>query len=299
MTSASTTAIGNAASPAPAWLALARAKAGPALKLAAGLIAAACIWEGLVVLFGINPYYLPRLSAIISAILASPEAYIDGFLRTGAETLIGMVAGVLFGIAIGIVFFRVQALRDMIFPIFIVSQTIPVIAFGALIVLWFGNTLLAKAVISFYLTFFPVTVNTLLGLGIVYTAAVIPFTIWTLRGFVAGVPADLEEAAMIDGCTRFQALWRVILPLTLPGMGATLGFVFTAAWSELLFALMLISTETRMTFPVGLLTFVSKFSVDWGQMTAAAVLALIPACAFFAVIQRYLVQGLTAGAVKG
>ena len=89
------------------------------------------------------------------------------------------------------------------------------------------------------------------------------------------------------------------MPLTLPGLGATLGFVFTAAWSELLFALMLINSNDAMTFPVGLLTFVSKFSVDWGQMMAAGVLALVPSCLFFIFIQRYLVQGLTSGAVKG
>jgi N,N'-diacetylchitobiose transport system permease protein len=141
--------------------------------------------------------------------------------------------------------------------------------------------------------------NTIAGLTLVYVANVLPFTVWTLRGFVAGVPYELEEAAMIDGCTRFQALRRVIVPITLPGIAATLGFVFTAAWSELLFALMLISSDERMTFPVGLLTFISKFSVDWGQMMAAAVLALIPAVLFFALVQRYLVQGLTAGAVKG
>mgnify|MGYP000333057559 CR=1 FL=1 len=82
-------------------------------------------------------------------------------------------------------------------------------------------------------------------------------------------------------------------------LAATLGFVFTAAWSEMIFALMLISSNDKATFPVGLLSFVSKFSVDFGQMMAAGVLALIPACLFFLLIQRYLVQGLTAGAVKG
>jgi multiple sugar transport system permease protein len=141
--------------------------------------------------------------------------------------------------------------------------------------------------------------DSLWGLIIVYTAFNTPFATFLMQSFLEGIPKELEEAAMIDGCTRPQALLRVILPLTLPGMGATLGFVFTAAWSELLFSLMLISNEERMTFPVGLLSFVSKFSVDWGQMMAAGVMALVPACLFFAFIQRYLVQGLTAGAVKG
>lgn len=141
--------------------------------------------------------------------------------------------------------------------------------------------------------------NSLTSLIIVYTAFNIPFATFLMQSFFDGIPKDLEEAAMMDGCSRFQALCKVIFPLTLPGLGATLGFVFTAAWSELLFALMLISKNEAMTFPVGLLTFVSKFSVDWGQMMAAGVLALIPSCLFFIFIQRYLVQGLTSGAVKG
>jgi multiple sugar transport system permease protein len=141
--------------------------------------------------------------------------------------------------------------------------------------------------------------NSLTGLVIVYTAFNMPFATFLMQSFFDGIPRDLEEAAMIDGATQFMAFRQIILPLTLPGIAATLGFVFTAAWSELLFALMLISGNDAATFPVGLLTFVSKFAVDFGQMMAAGVLALIPACLFFLLIQRYLVQGLTAGAVKG
>jgi multiple sugar transport system permease protein len=141
--------------------------------------------------------------------------------------------------------------------------------------------------------------NSLTGLVVVYVAFNVPFATFLMQSFFDGIPKDLEEAAMIDGATRFRAFRQIILPLTLPGIAATLGFVFTAAWSELLFALMLISGADSSTFPVGLLSFVSKFSVDFGQMMAAGVMALVPACLFFLLIQRYLVQGLTAGAVKG
>ena len=141
--------------------------------------------------------------------------------------------------------------------------------------------------------------NSLTGLVIVYTAFNVPFAVFLMGSFFDAIPKELEEAAMMDGASRFQALLQIIFPLTLPGVAATLGFVFTAAWSELLFALMLNSSTQASTFPVGLLSFVSKFSVDFGQMMAAGVLALLPVCVFFFLIQRYLVQGLTAGAVKG
>lgn len=176
-----------------------------------GLVAAAAVWEGAVLLFGIRPAYLPRLSTILHAMAATPGAYMDGVLRTLAETLIGFAAGALVGVLNGVAFFRWPTLRDMLFPIFVVSQTIPVIAFGALVVLWFGNTLLAKAVIAFYLTFFPVTVNTLLGLQ-----AVDPRQVALLRSF---------------GATGGGLMLRLQLPAALPQifvalrLGASLSLV--------------------------------------------------------------------------
>lgn len=170
--------------------------AGRVLRGLVTLVAVFAVAEGLIVLFQVKPYYVPRPSLVIAAILATPAPYVDGFLRTASETLIGFAAGGSFGIVMGLVFFRARALKELVFPIFIVSQTIPVIAFGALVVLWFGNTLLAKAAIAFYLTFFPVTVNTLLGLE-----SVDPRQEALLRSF---------------GATNWQLMRRLQFPAALP-----------------------------------------------------------------------------------
>jgi multiple sugar transport system permease protein len=141
--------------------------------------------------------------------------------------------------------------------------------------------------------------NSLTGLIIIYTAFNIPFATFLMQSFFDGIPKDLEEAAMIDGATRFKALVQIIAPLTLPGIVATVGFCFTGAWGEILFALLLNSSARTSTFPVGLLLYSTRATVEFGPMMAAGVLALLPVCVFFFLIQRYLVQGLTAGAVKG
>ena len=182
------------------------------LRGAGGLLLAALLWEGAVLASGARPETLPRLSAILAAIAATPEAYWQGFLRTLAETLLGFLAGGVVGVLNGVVFLRAPALRDMLFPIFVVSQTIPVIAFGALVVLWFGNTLLAKAVIAFYLTFFPVTVNTLLGLN-----AVDPRQIDLLRSFGAGPSTILRRLQLPAALPQIFVALRLAASLSLVG----------------------------------------------------------------------------------
>ena len=141
--------------------------------------------------------------------------------------------------------------------------------------------------------------NSLTGLIIIYTAFNIPFATFLMQSFFDGIPKDLEEAAMIDGATRFKAFVQIIAPLTLPGIVATAGFCFTGAWGEILFALLLNSSASASTFPVGLLLYSTRATIEYGPMMAAGVLALVPVCIFFFLIQRYLVQGLTAGAMKG
>jgi N,N'-diacetylchitobiose transport system permease protein len=142
--------------------------------------------------------------------------------------------------------------------------------------------------------------NTVVGLTIVYVAGVLPFTVWTLRGFVAGVPYELEEAAMMDGCTRMQAFLRVTFPLLAPGLVATGVFGFIQAWNEFTLALVVMTREDQRTLPVWLSTFNDvSGGTDWGGVMAGSTLIAVPVIIFFLVVQGRMVSGLTAGAVKG
>jgi N,N'-diacetylchitobiose transport system permease protein len=139
----------------------------------------------------------------------------------------------------------------------------------------------------------------LLGLVLVNAAAALPFGIWMLRTFVAAVPLELEEAAWIDGASRWKAYWRVVFPLMAPGLVATSIFSFITAWNEFVFALTLIRTQSKYTMPVALNFFISQRSTDIGAIMAASTLMTIPVVIFFLIVQRRLVSGLVAGAVKG
>ncbi len=142
-------------------------------------------------------------------------------------------------------------------------------------------------------------VNTKVSLTFVYTAFNLPFVVWMMRGFFAEVPRDLEEAAMVDGDSRLGALWRVVLPLVTPGLAATAVFCLIVSWNEFLFALILTQTDEAMTLPVGIAGRVTQYGIKWGVMSAAAVVAMAPILAFAMSVQKYLVRGLSLGAVKG
>ena len=142
-------------------------------------------------------------------------------------------------------------------------------------------------------------VDALPGVIAVYLAAVLPFMVWTLRGFVANIPVELEESAMIDGCTRVGAFLRITFPLVGPGLVATAIFGFIQAWNEYIIAYVLLSSPTNQTLTVWLASFTTNHGPEWGPLMAGATLTGLPVVAFFLVLQRYLAGGLTAGAVKG
>ena len=141
--------------------------------------------------------------------------------------------------------------------------------------------------------------NTRASLIIVYTAFNLPFVIWMMRGFFADLPRDLEEAALVDGDSRLGALVRVVLPLVSPGLAATAVFCLIISWNEFLFALVLTQTDAAMTLPVGIAGRVTQYEIKWGVMSAAATVAIVPILVFALALQRYLVRGLSMGAVKG
>jgi multiple sugar transport system permease protein len=142
--------------------------------------------------------------------------------------------------------------------------------------------------------------DTYLGLILAFTSFSLPFSIWMMRGFFDTVPPELEQAAMVDGATRLQALLRVILPLVGPGVIAVGLYSFLNAWNNLLFALSLTSSQNMRTIPPGfLLTYVGEFQYQWADAMAGSVMVSLPMIVVFIFLQRYLIRGMTAGAVKG
>jgi multiple sugar transport system permease protein len=159
----------------------------------------------------------------------------------------------------------------------------------------------AMLLISFYIIFLQLRLlNTFQGLVLANATFAVPFSIWMLKGFFDTVPREIEEAALIDGCTRFSVLPRIVLPLVTPGLLAAGVYTFLIAWDEYLFAATLMVQPEMRTLPPGIIqSFVGQFYLNWPNVMAASVLITIPVTIIFVIFQKYLVQGLTAGAVKG
>ena len=172
-----------------------------------------------------------------------------------------------------------------------------------LIVLMIGIIMLPQAglVIPLYVVLAKYhLVGTLTGVVLTYLTFVLPFAVWTLRGFILGIPKDLEEAAMVDGSSRLGAFVRILLPLAAPGLVATAVFAFVTSWNEYIFASVLLSDQADQTVTVWLAGFYGgSRNTDWGGLMAASTLTAIPVIVFFLLVQRRIMFGLTAGAVRG
>lgn len=141
--------------------------------------------------------------------------------------------------------------------------------------------------------------DNIFGLVIAYATTALPFSVWMLKNFFDTVPRELDEAARVDGLGPFQTFWRVVLPLTIPGLAVVAFFNFMAAWNEFMLAYTFLQSDSNLTLAVGIQRYVHDFGADWHYLTAAAVLVTIPVLVIFIWTQRYLVTGLTGGSVKG
>ncbi|WP_029198191.1 carbohydrate ABC transporter permease [Paenibacillus alginolyticus] len=210
-----------------------------------------------------------------------PHYFMNSFIVSMSSSILVLIVSILGGYSMARHSFRG---KKLFLISFLATQMIPVMVILVPLFITFSHLHL---------------LNTLPSLIITYTAMNIPFCLLTMSSFFQRIPVSLEEAALIDGCNKFQTMIKIILPIMRPGIVATLVFAFTGAWNDLFFGVMFTNSESTKTVPVGLSSFVQKFDINWGQMSAAGILSLIPVVIMFAFAQKYIVSGLTEGAVKG
>ncbi len=225
--------------------------------------------------------FTPTLSNYKEIFELSPfGAYFgNSLIVAGSSTFIALALGSL--AAYSLARFRFRGQEQLSFWIISIRMTPPVAAAIPMFILMRQLGLL----------------DTRTGLVIAYTTLNLPFAIWLMKGFFADIPVDLEESAMVDGCSRFGAFRRIAFPLSAPGLVATAIFCFIFTWNEFFFALILTGTRAQ-TLPVTITSFIRETGIMWGQMFAAAVLIMAPMVIFTLFVQKYLVRGLTLGAVK-
>jgi N,N'-diacetylchitobiose transport system permease protein len=235
-----------------------------------------------------EPVWLPRDPTLASFRDAISRPYFWSGVRNSLIVVVSVVAVsvvLAFLAALALAKFRFYGRRPFIVVIFAV-QMVP----------------LTALIIPLYIALSSVgQVDKLTGVIISYVALVLPFCVWTLRGFIGGIPRELEEAAMVDGSTRFGAFLRILLPLVGPGLVATSIFAFIQAWNEYIIAYVMLSSQEKQTVTIWLANFTTGTlrGVDWGTLMASATLTALPVVFFFILVHRRIAFGLTAGAVRG
>jgi multiple sugar transport system permease protein len=236
--------------------------------------------------FQIPPTWLPKRLSLenfvkIWTIQSFGRYFFNSLVISGATTLLSIVLASLAGY--GFSRFKLPGGRAMMVGV-LTAQMFPGIV---LLIPYF--TIASRAQM----------LNTYPVLILAYTSFSLPFCVWMMKGFFDGIPTELDEAAVIDGCSSLGAFLRVVLPLSLPGIVATAIFSFLVAWNEYLFAVVLATRESMYVVTVGIASNIGQFRIQWNELMAGAVLATIPTIILYALLERHLVRGLSAGAVKG
>jgi multiple sugar transport system permease protein len=237
--------------------------------------------------FAIPPQFFPKHPTFENYInqLKDQTGFLTYFFNSVVISLATTVLSIIVAVLAGYAFSRFRfPFKRWIFIAILASQMFPA-------------TLMIVGIYTFFRKIH--LLDTYLGLILAFTSFSLPFAIWMMEGFFNTVPRSLEQAAMIDGSSRFGTLWRVILPLTAPGILAVGVYSFLNSWNNLLFALSLASSQNMRTVPPGfLLTYVGEFQYYWADAMAGSVIVILPMVIVFILLQRYLVQGMTSGAVK-
>ena len=236
-------------------------------------------------LFKSPPKFLPKEPTLENFRQALQPKFIryfeNSFIITISTTVVVIIVAIFSSYAFSRLHFKG---RKFLLKIIIFTQLFPLIVIIIPIYVIFTKTHI---------------VNTHLSLVIAYLAFTVPVGVWMLRGFFKNIPYNLEEAAMVDGCTRFSAFIRVVLPLARPGISATAVYIYIVTWQEFMFALTFLTGEKMRTLPVGILDFIRLYGVNWGGLMALSSLITIPVFVLFLVLQRQFISGLTQGSTKG
>ncbi|MCJ8322448.1 MAG: carbohydrate ABC transporter permease [Rhizobiales bacterium] len=210
-----------------------------------------------------------------------PAYFINSIVIASTSTFVAIVIGMSGGYAFARFRFK---FKNSIFLGLMLSRTVPGIALSLPLFMIWGRIGL---------------IDTKMGMIIVYTALNIPFTIWLIDGFFRQIPKELSEAGQVDGCTRWQAFWKIEFPLAKSGIASAAIFAFLTSWNEYALASNLTRSTDSKTLPVGLMDFTAQFTIDWAGMSAMAVIIIVPALILTFIVQKHLISGLTFGGVKG